>query len=841
MTNNHHMMRDIKYEINSKMSDHNTITADLPPLEHTLKRNNVSFYTTTIPDYNLETADEEEWKHYEKALNECNFTEESDSLSMDDTVKLMNSTIEDIVSSSFTVKTKGDGMKKPPPKIIQDLMNKKDTISCSLITANNKYSISAKIDQLRKTEVKLKEKIQDLERKEEHKHWLIIHKDPKKFYKYATKSSKSRHPIGPFLDEEGKLIKDDSENANVLLNQYCRMFSTPLKERQVEDSEDFFQNKEKSEGKIFFDLTSVMGYIKNSNSASSPGLDGIHPLCFKRGGKMAATMIAVIMRKSITEKKVPTAWKKAIISPIYKKGASSDPANYRPISLTSVAAKIAERIIKNGLLNHLNENNLFDPRQHGCRSGHSCQTQLLEQYQDVLKMIEDGDNADMVMLDYEKAFDKVDVGTLKHKIRSIGVVGELGIWISEFLTDRFQSVKVNNWLSKWAAVVSGVPQGSVLGSILFVIYIMDLGLPCMLLGKTAPITHFSQEGMIVPTLSNTQETEQQRFHRLRLFVDDTKSLMKTRNFADIKIHQEILDGIYDWEKRNNMNFNKAKFQRIIFGKNKTLQDSDEGILYSGGGEEERSVIELTDFTRDLGIIISSDAKFDKQRLNAISKMRRQSCWILRVFKTRDPAYLVPLWNSLVQPFGDFCSSLWKTNVSNTKMMTIEGPMRSFTRRLNGMKDLDYHQRLSKLGLMSQQRRGEFHKIVHVFKITRRMIPNAGIIIKTENPNETRSGGGIQCIVPSLKGKIMSVRTLKDEAFGTQGPILWNLLPLYIRNIPGTIPQFKSLLKEWCDGIPDMPIINSSHCSATSAKTSNSLQIMHKFKTKTITTSQPSAS
>ena len=109
------------------------------------------------------------------------------------------------------------------------------------------------------------------------------------------------------------------------------MFTTPLKERQVEDSEEFFQNKEKGEGKIFFDLTSVMGHIKNSNSASSPGLDGIHPLCFKRGGKMAATMIAVIMRKSITEKKVPTAWKKAIISPIYKKGASSDPSNYRPI------------------------------------------------------------------------------------------------------------------------------------------------------------------------------------------------------------------------------------------------------------------------------------------------------------------------------------------------------------------------------------------------------------------------------------------------------------------------------------------------------------------------------
>ena len=297
----------------------------------------------------------------------------------------------------------------------------------------------------------------------------------------------------------------------------------------------------------------------------------------------------------------------AYITPIFKGGDKSNPANYRPVALTNHITKAFEKIVKQEIVFHLSAHGFLNSTQHGFTSGRSTLTNLIEYYESILLLLEHYQYVDAIYLDYSKAFDKCDHDIMLHKLDNLGIGGKLNSWISGFLKKRQQQVVVQGAKSAPVWCISGVPQGSVLGPLLFLILMLD-------------ITNCIQ------------------FSILTSFADDTKVWKGIPNDEAMKLLQEDLDRIYVWAEQNNMQFNSKKFQAIRFAEllSRAAYRSDIGVL-----------MEETDLVKDLGIHISSDLHFDKHIRKVVNKAKRVAGWITRIFSTRDPGVMLTLLKQLV--------------------------------------------------------------------------------------------------------------------------------------------------------------------------------------------------
>jgi hypothetical protein len=256
--------------------------------------------------------------------------------------------------------------------------------------------------------------------------------------------------------------------------------------------------------------------LEGLGSDKAAGVDGVRPHVLKICAGALAEPLSLIFKRSVREGYVPKQWKDANVTPIFKKGSRLAAVNYRPVSLTSVVCKVLEGLIRDRFMQYLENEKLIAKEQHGFVRKKACVTNLLETLDLITHSLAHGKAVDMIYLDFLKAFDMVPHRRLLHKLKGYGMRKDLIRWFSSFLVGRRQRVVLGVSESDWEAVTSGVPQGSVLGPLLFVLYINDLP----------------------DRITNT----------CKLYADDSKIIAVIEDTASALSLQKDLDAINDWTK-----------------------------------------------------------------------------------------------------------------------------------------------------------------------------------------------------------------------------------------------------------------------------------------------------
>ena len=326
------------------------------------------------------------------------------------------------------------------------------------------------------------------------------------------------------------MVLKQKQTAEVLNNFFKSVFTTEDSGSIPEMTDYNFREDLKD---INIKEEEIQQMLNKLQPKKAPGPDGIPPGILSAAAKELTRPLSCLFRQTLDEGKLPDEWKKALVSPIYKrKGSKTSPNNYRPVSLTCIICKIMEKIVRKAVMDHLHENNIVTKEQHGFMSGRSCMTQLLESMDAWTEALDDHGSIDIIYTDFQKAFDSVPHGRLMEKVSACDIKGKAQDWIKDFLTDRTQRVVVNGKTSQEGAVTSGIPQGSVLGPILFVIYINDL-----------PQTVKSQ---------------------IKMFADDTKLYSRVDRVDNDGINhgaadlQDDLDALTEWSDRWQLKFHPEK-------------------------------------------------------------------------------------------------------------------------------------------------------------------------------------------------------------------------------------------------------------------------------------------
>ena len=497
--------------------------------------------------------------------------------------------------------------------------------------------------------------------------------NPKMFYQYVKSKTKPKENISSLLKDDGKLTENDKEKAEVLNNYFSSVFTKEDKENMP----IFKPNIDKCLYDFKISEIQMFNALKSLNINKSPGPDGIHPRLLKELADILSTPLTTFFNRSLVEGKIPTAWKKAEVRPIFKKGSKTSPGNYRPVSLTSIVCKLYEGFIRDKLFNHLIENNLLSDEQFGFCKGRSCVTQLLNTLFDWLCQIDDNIPIDAIYLDFRKAFDTVPHERLLNKLYGYGVRGNIFNWVKDFLSDRFQYVTINDQSSSCSQVTSGVPQGSVLGPTLFIYFINDL-----------------------PTVVTTL---------LKIFADDTKVYHHIRNDADREELQHTIEALVEWSNTWQLKFNGGKCKVLHIGKNNPQYEyfiSEDGVFKK---------LESTTSEKDLGIFVDPLLSFEDHINSVVKRARSISGLIIRTITFKSKEIMVPLFKALVRPILEYGNVVWCPK-KKRHIELIESVQRNFSKCIIGMRELNYEERLKALKLPSLEFRRLRGDLIETYKI-----------------------------------------------------------------------------------------------------------------------------
>lgn len=564
--------------------------------------------------------------------------------------------------------------------------------------------------------------------------------NPKSFWRYASSRMKTRSGVENLRTESGDLTTSDGDKAEVLNNFFCSICTTE-DPHHIPDTADTYN------GHGVFDVDISVDLVKKKMSAlkcsSAAGPDGVHPRVLRETADTLSPYLASLFRKSLDTGTLPQDWKLAEVVPIYKKGGKDDPGNYRPVSLTSVPCKILESIIRNQLMSHLQAESLLADAQHGFRPGRSCATQLLLAMEEWTSMIENGEPVDVLYLDLAKAFNTVPPRRLLRKVEAHGIGGRILRWIEAFLLERQQRVIVGSSRSGWAPVPSGVPQGSVLAPLLFLLYVNDL-----------------------PDTLNCG---------IKIFADDSKLYRSLPFPSDPLTLQEDLDAAVRWADEWQLTFNAAKCKVLHIGRRNRHH------LYSLRGTS----LEETAVEKDLGVYIDKDLKFRRQAAAAVSKASQVMAVMRRSFQLFDKLTLPMLFKALIRPHLEYGNIVWGP-FNRADQQLLERVQRRATKMVPEVRHLPYPLRLRALGLPSlyyRRRRGDMIMTYQLFHGGLDLDPQ--VFFDTSVARDTRGH-------PWRLVKPRAVSRIRCNAFSVRVVNDWNSLPSAVVT-SDTMNQFKNRL------------------------------------------------
>ena len=459
-------------------------------------------------------------------------------------------------------------------------------------------------------------------------------------FAYIKNTRQDNSGVAPLkCPKQNKVFSDTQTKTEILNSQFKSVFTknSPLSLGQLcKESLNNIDVPVMPEIKL--SLNGIIKQLANLNPSKAAGPDTIKPIVLKNLKIQIAPIVMVIFEKSLETGTVPLDWTKANVCPIFKKGDNSNPANYRPISLTCILCKVLEHIVASNICKHFSENNILYDLQHGFRDERSCETQLLQLIEDISRNLDQGLQSDLILLDFSKAFDKVNHVKLLHKLHQHGIQNKTLAWIKSFLIDRSQSVVLDGHISSIERVTSGVPQGSVLGPILFLLYINDLP-------------------------NNIKS-------KVRLFADDTAVYLTIRSNDDSKILQGDLEQLQVWEKTWDMEFNPSKCEVLHITK------SQKPILnkYVLHGE----ILKPTTNAKYLGVTITNNLSWNTHIENISKKANRTLGFIKRNIKTKHQGIRATAYNTLVRPQLEYASCVWSPH-TQSNVHTLERVQRRAAR------------------------------------------------------------------------------------------------------------------------------------------------------------------
>ena len=485
------------------------------------------------------------------------------------------------------------------------------------------------------------------------------------------RSKLSSKPRLNCLERDGQQFTSNKDIARLLCEQYESVF--------IDDDGTLPSLGNRCETDIpplFISRFDVVTAINSLKSDSSPGIDKITPWFYKSFPSQLAIPLQIIYNESLLTGEVPKEWRTSLISPIYKGGSKkrTDPASYRPVSLTCIACRIMERIVKKHLHTHLDLYSLISPHQHGFQNKRSTESQLLECKNQWTKSIDSNECVDVIYLDIAKAFDTVSHTKLIAKLKRYGIRGQILTWIKAFLSNRFQAVRVEGSVSDFVPVRSGVPQGSVLGPLLFLLYINDLPEVC-------------------------------RYAILKLFADDSKLYFRCKNFDDYqKLIHDLME-IFKWLSDNQLSVAVEKCVVLHLGTNNPRREYE--IL--------GSKLPSVDHIRDVGVEVDQAQKFSDHCQNIAKKANIVSNLFFLTFRSRDKDFMLKFFTSYIRPLLETATTVWNPFLMKD-INIIEKVQRRFTKRMPGMFAKTYEHRRAALNLMTLEHRRLRNDVLMVYKL-----------------------------------------------------------------------------------------------------------------------------